>query len=126
MRTRITRGSAAKGTAEKRERREHSSDSYEVPRRNFGKRYGEFEEKKSSSKNGDKPFAKRGEKPFGKEKPFGHKSEKPFGKSERPFSKGDKPFSKSSKPSMSSLSSIPARRGKTCSYFVVLQFSGST
>ncbi len=98
MRTRITRGSAAKGTAEKRERREHSSDSYEVPRRNFGRRYGEFEEKKSSSKNGDKPFAKRGEKPFGKEKPFGHKSEKPFGKSERPFSKGDKPFSKSSKP----------------------------
>ena len=36
MRTRITRGSANKGTAEK---------TYEIPRRNFGKRYGEFAEK---------------------------------------------------------------------------------
>ncbi len=111
MRTRITRGSAAKGTAEKK--REHSSESYEVPRRNFGKRYGEFAEKSEK-----KPFAKRGEKPFGKDKPFGKKddkpfgaksaskrgegrfakSDKPFGKSEKPFSKGDKPFKKSDKP----------------------------
>lgn len=118
MRTRITRGSAAKGTAEKK--RQHSSESYEVPRRNFGKRYGEFaekSEKKSFAKRGDKPFGKS-EKPFGKDKPFGKKdekpfgaksaskrgegrfakSDKPFGKSEKPFTKGDKPFSKGDKP----------------------------
>lgn len=104
MRTRITRGSAAKGTAEKK--REHSSESYEVPRRNFGKRYGEFaekSEKKPFAKRGDKPFGKS-EKPFGKDKPFGKKDEKPFGaksaskRGEGRFAKSDKPFGKSERP----------------------------
>lgn len=86
MRTRITRGSANKGTAEK---------TYEIPRRNFGKRYGEFEEKTKNHK-GDKPFGKS-DKSF-KTKPEKGRGDKPFGKGEKSFSRGDKPFSKSDKP----------------------------
>lgn len=101
MRTRITRGSAAKGTAEKKERRDHSSESYEVPRRNFGKRYGEYE--KSAGSRSEKPFAKRGDKPFGNRdnKSFGNRDEKPFAKrGDKPFGKrDDKPFgNRSEKP----------------------------
>lgn len=99
MRTRITRGSAPKGTAEKKGRNSNSSDSYEIPKRNFGKRYGEFEAKeKSSQKRGTRSFGKSDEKPFAKrgEKSFVKGGEKPFSKGrDRSFAKGDeKPFSK--------------------------------
>lgn len=87
MRTRITRGSASKGTAENNKKQTFKGRSNKP----FEKR-GD----KPFRAKGDRPFEKRGDKPFEKrgDRPFEKRGDRPFrAKGERPFEKrGDKPF----------------------------------
>jgi 23S rRNA pseudouridine2605 synthase len=123
MRTRIQRGPAEEGTAEKKQN--GAIESYDIPKRNFGRRYGEkpAEDRerrpqrsygeRSERPHSDRPFSDRPKRSFGErserphsDRPFSDRPRRPFGeRSERPNS--DRPFSDRPKRSFGERSERP-------------------
>src|SRR5574344_3128009 len=83
MRTRIQRGPAEEGTAEKKQN--GAIESYDIPKRNFGRRYGE-KPAEDRERRPQRSYGERSERPHS-DRPFSDRPRRPFGeRSERPHS----------------------------------------